>query len=122
MLQGIGLDPCRQILLWRAGLIERPRGWTGLFEFSGHYPTTGAALSGRWGRSEVAGKYNRCGWHEGNSVALLGKLDTPELWFGISDAFLFTSYCETFGLVLLRRRQANYQSWLFHVKVAESKF
>jgi len=60
-----------------------------LFEFSGHYPTTGAALSGRWGdRKWLENTIDAAGMKE-NSVALLGKLDTPELWFGICDAFLF---------------------------------
>ena len=52
------------------------------------------------GRKWLENTIDAAGMRE-NSVALLGKLDTPELWFGISDAFLFTSYCETFGLVLL---------------------
>jgi glycosyltransferase involved in cell wall biosynthesis len=36
-----------------------------------------------------------------DQVKLLGNVDKPEVWFGIVDAFLFTSKYEPFGLVLL---------------------
>lgn len=102
MLQGIGLDPCRQILLWAGRLDRKTKGLDRLVRVLRSLPDDWSCLVGGDGadRKWLENTIDAAGMKE-NSIALLGKLDTPELWFGISNAFLFTSYCETFGLVLL---------------------
>jgi len=100
-LSALGLDPDARILLW-AGRLERKRkGLDRLIKVGKLLPQewvcviAGDGTDRDWLAAEVAALPN------GSRFRLLGNVPNPEEWFGIADAYLFTSPAEPFGLVIL---------------------
>jgi glycosyltransferase involved in cell wall biosynthesis len=102
LLERVGIDPKRRVLLWAGRLhwemkgLERlvsvlealPADWTCVV--AGDGPDRARLLR------EVEARASRS-----DDVHILGNVLHPESWFGIADAFAFTSKFEPFGLVLL---------------------
>ena len=100
-LEALGLDPATRILLW-AGRLERHRkGLDRLVQVGKLMPPgwvcviAGDGTDRGWLAGEIARAQDR------PRFLMIGNVSDPEEWFGIADAYLFTSREEPFGLVLL---------------------
>jgi glycosyltransferase involved in cell wall biosynthesis len=100
-LSTLGVNPEVRILLW-AGRLERERkGLDRLIRVGKALPRDWACVvagdgSARdWLSAQIGELPNRSQFH------MLGNVSSPEEWFGIADAYLFTSPAEPFGLVIL---------------------
>ena len=100
-LAALNIDPAMRVLLW-AGRMERVRkGLDRLLHVGRNLPADWACIVAgdgtdrEWFSSEVEKLPSRARFR------MLGNVTDPEEWFGISDAYLFTSPIEPFGLVIL---------------------
>lgn len=98
----LGVPATARILLWAGRLDRETKGLDRLVRVAESLPKSWCCLVAGDGpdRAWLAQELHSRGLDD-TRVRMLGKLPAPESVFGISDAFLFTSHREPFGLVLL---------------------